>query len=105
MSTRLAEMLQAECPDYVSVAKAPSFSDLTNHIEDEKTIAKIMQNESKKRYSSIDTDGKNIYLVQNPACMTYQVWLGCKVNIRPAPTLWRKAGGYRQMNERRLLTD
>lgn len=75
MSDECKEYLLENCPDYRPIGEAPTFGDLEALAQRTNTELKtIMIEEAKKFYSSMyhNDKSKNIYLIQNPALMTYQ---------------------------------
>lgn len=72
----LKEYLEKNCPGYTPINKAPGFDELIDRAEAQKVHPdKIFSLEAEKEYSAIDS-AKNIYLMQNPALMTYQAHRG-----------------------------
>lgn len=62
-------------PEYGRVSEAPDFSTLKERATSEENLAQIMQQEAKKKYKAINTKTGDVYLMQNPALMSYQIHL------------------------------
>lgn len=83
-------LLDTILPEYSSILDAPSYDKLTDGIESEENIREIIQNESTKRYKTLQKvgfDDKNskVFLIQNPACLVWQCRQKAKIVRRVPP--------------------
>lgn len=84
---QLEAILKANLPEFKMMQDAPSYDDLVvQSVRVQAPIEMIMKKEAKLRYKTIDKD-YNIYLTQNPACLTYQSLMGVKTLVRPPSIL------------------
>lgn len=71
-------------PEFERVSRAPDFSTFKERATSEENLAIIMQQEAKKKYKAIDTRTGDVFLMQNPALMSYQIHLakGERITIK-----------------------
>lgn len=86
-----AEALKIRYPQFDPVSRAPKFEVFQQLGEnDPQRVEKLMTAEGQKRYTSYDSRIETVYLVQNPALITWQAWLRKPVIYRPAKRFHEK---------------
>jgi len=78
--------LQSVFTEYKKISEAPTFLQLKKKAKNDEHLQELIEVEKITKYKAIDNQG-NIYAVENPALLSYQIYMGAKFATRKAPEL------------------